>query len=244
MFESTPVAGITAAALGAGTKAQVDWSKVERVKAGDAGGAPHQASFFGAPAAPGNLRHNGMFLPWPAAGGKETLTVAQQGSGKPWLTLQSIAAVQLKAPFAAGYQIKKTITPVEQATAGKYSRGDVLRIALEVIASADMPWVVISDPMRGGATILGSGLGRDSQIDTQGEKSKSGAGRPAIEERSIEAFRSYYEYLPKGVAKMEYTVRLNNVGDFALPPSRVEAMYAPEMFGETPNARMKVEAGR
>ncbi len=29
---------------------------------------------------------------------------------------------------------------------------------------------------------------------------------------------------------MEYTVRLNNVGDFALPPSRVEAMYAPEMF--------------
>ena len=31
---------------------------------------------------------------------------------------------------------------------------------------------------------------------------------------------------------MEYTVRLNNVGDFALPPSRVEALYAPEMFGE------------
>ena len=44
---------------------------------------------------------------------------------------------------------------------------------------------------------------------------------------------------------MEYTVRLNNVGDFALPPSRVEAMYAPEMFGEAPNARVKVlDAGR
>jgi uncharacterized protein YfaS (alpha-2-macroglobulin family) len=39
---------------------------------------------------------------------------------------------------------------------------------------------------------------------------------------------------------MEYTVRLNNVGDFALPPSRVEAMYAPEMFGEVPNARVQV----
>jgi len=46
------------------------------------------------------------------------------------------------------------------------------------------------------------------------------------------------------VVKMEYTVRLNNVGDFALPPSRVEAMYAPEMFGETPNARVKVEAAK
>jgi alpha-2-macroglobulin len=46
------------------------------------------------------------------------------------------------------------------------------------------------------------------------------------------------------VVKMEYTIRLNNVGEFSLPPSRVEAMYAPEMFGETPNARIKVEAAK
>ena len=41
---------------------------------------------------------------------------------------------------------------------------------------------------------------------------------------------------------MEYTLRLNNVGDFALPPSRVEALYAPEMFGAAPNARVQVLA--
>jgi uncharacterized protein YfaS (alpha-2-macroglobulin family) len=246
VFESTPVAGVTAATLGA-VKAQVDWSRVERVKTTDAGGAPNQGTFFGAPASPGNLKNNTMFLPWAASPSgapvRDTLLVTQQGSGKPWLTLQSIAAVQLKAPFAAGYAIKKTITPVEQATAGKYTRGDVLRVTLEVNASADMTWVVISDPIPGGATILGGGLGRDSQIATQGEK-KSGSGWAAFEERSFEAFRSYYEYLPKGVVKMEYTVRLNNVGDFALPPSRVEAMYAPEMFGESPNARVKVEAAK
>ena len=258
-FESTPVTGITAATLGT-IKAQVDWSKVERVKATDAAGVPNQRTFFGAPASPGNLRNNTMFLPWPAAPtgvaaaaaaavasaaapAHDTLLVTQQGTGKPWLTLQSIAAIQLKAPFAAGYQIKKTITPVEQATPGIYTRGDILRIALEVNASADMTWVVVSDPIPGGATILGGGLGRDSQIATQGEK-KSGAGWAAFEERSFEAFRSYYEYMPKGVVKMEYTVRLNNVGDFALPPSRVEAMYAPEMFGEVPNARVKVEAAK
>jgi uncharacterized protein YfaS (alpha-2-macroglobulin family) len=39
---------------------------------------------------------------------------------------------------------------------------------------------------------------------------------------------------------MEYTIRLNNVGSFAVPPSRVEAMYAPEMFGEAPNTRVTV----
>lgn len=243
-FEATPVAGVTKATLAAAAAsvASVDWGKVDRVKTTDAAGAPNQTTFFGAPASPGNLRNNSMFLPWGSAA-KDTLTVTHQGPGKPWLTLQSIAAIQLKAPFNAGYQIKKTITPVEQAVKGIYTRGDVIRISLEVSASADMTWVVISDPVPGGATILGGGLGRDSEIATSGEK-KTGVGWPAFEERSFEAFRSYYEYLPKGVVKMEYTVRLNNVGDFALPPSRVEAMYAPEMFGESPNARVKVEAAK
>lgn len=242
-FEATPVSGVTKAALaGAASGASVDWRKVERIKTTDASGAANQTTWFGAPAAPGNLRNNSMFLPWGtnAAAGQDTLTVTHQGSGKPWLTLQSIAAIALKEPFNAGYQIKRTIIPVEQAVKGVYTRGDVIRITLDVNASADMTWVVISDPVPGGATILGSGLGRDSEMATRGEK-KTGVGWPAFEERSFEAFRSYYEYLPKGKVTMEYTVRLNNVGDFALPPSRVEAMYAPEMFGEAPNERVKVE---
>ncbi len=239
-FEAVPVAGTTRAALG-GATASVDWAKVQPVQAADAAGAPHQTTWFGAPASPGNLRNNSMFLPWPDKSGKEPLTVAQQGTGKPWLTVQSVAAIALKAPFSAGYTLKKSIAPVEQAVPGRYTRGDVLRVTLEVTASADMTWVALTDPIPGGATILGSGLGRDSEIATQGEK-RSGSAWPAFEERSFEAFRSYYEYLPKGTSSVQYTVRLNNVGDFALPPSRVEALYAPEMFGETPNARVKVEA--
>jgi uncharacterized protein YfaS (alpha-2-macroglobulin family) len=241
-FEAVPVAGTTRAAL-AGQAGAVDWSKVERVKASDGQGAMHERSVFGAPATPGTLRNNTLLLPWAASAGKESLTVTHQGAGKPWLTLQSLAAIDLKAPFSAGYALKRTVTPVEQAVPGRYSRGDVLRVTLEVTASADMTWVVVSDPVPGGATILGSGLGRDSQIATQGEK-RAGWSWPAYEERSFEAFRSYHEYLPKGTLMVEYTLRLNNVGLFSLPPSRVEAMYAPEMFAELPNARLKVEAGR
>src|SRR5690606_16285373 len=217
-FESEPVAGSTRAALGA-QSAAVDWARVGRVTAADPEGAAHQRTFFGAPAAPGMLRDNTMVLPWGGAGG--TLSVTHQGSGKPWLTVQSLAAVELKAPFAAGYQVKKTVTPVEQAVPGRMSRGDVLRVALEVNAAADMTWVVLSDPIPGGATILGGGLGRDSQIATRNER-RAGNAWPAFEERSFEVFRAYYEYVPKGTFKVEYTVRLNNVGDFALPPTRVE----------------------
>jgi uncharacterized protein YfaS (alpha-2-macroglobulin family) len=53
-------------------------------------------------------------------------------------------------------------------------------------------------------------------------------------------FRAYYDYVPKGVFWYEYTLRLNNPGEFSLPPTRVEAMYAPELFGQLPNEGLKV----
>jgi uncharacterized protein YfaS (alpha-2-macroglobulin family) len=217
-FDASPVTGSTQANSRSGS-ASVDWGKK--------GVNPD------------------LFLPWATPSSQDNLKVTHTGTGKPWLTVQSMAAVDLKAPFSAGYQLKKTITPVEQANknlpAGSYTRGDVLRITLEVNASADMSWAVITDPVPGGASILGSGLGRDSEIATQGEKASLENG-PAYEERSFEAWRGYYAYLPKGITRVHYTLRLNTLGEFSLPPSRAEAMYAPEMFGESPNGRIKVLA--
>jgi uncharacterized protein YfaS (alpha-2-macroglobulin family) len=103
-----------------------------------------------------------------------------------------------------------------------------------------MTWVVVNDPIPAGASILGTGLGRDSLLATQGEKSK-GWVWPAFEERSFEAFRAYYEYVAKGKWMVEYTYRLNNPGQFQLPTTRVEALYAPEVFAELPNAAVEVK---
>ena len=221
-FESVPVAGRTMASTSASTEASaastpaatkslvVDWSKQ---------------------AAGGSLK-----LPWPAGAG--TLSVAQDGSGKPWLTVQSLAAIPLTAPLRAGYTVTRSISAVEQKDKNKWSRGDVVKVHLEIFAQGDMTWVVVSDPVPGGATILGSGLGRDSAIATRGEK---GEGNWAdFTERSFEAYRSYYSYFARGKHVVEYTLRLNNPGRFALPPTRVEAMYAPETFGEVPNAAIEV----
>jgi uncharacterized protein YfaS (alpha-2-macroglobulin family) len=46
--------------------------------------------------------------------------------------------------------------------------------------------------------------------------------------------------VPKGRFIVDYSVRLNNPGEFNLPATRVEAMYAPEMFGALPNADWRV----
>jgi hypothetical protein len=46
------------------------------------------------------------------------------------------------------------------------------------------------------------------------------------------------------MVKMKETVHLNNVGELSLLPSRPQAMYAPQMFGDVPNMRVKVEAAK
>jgi alpha-2-macroglobulin len=177
-------------------------------------------------------------LSWPDE--KTRITAVHQGQGKPWLLLQSLAAIPLKEPVSRGYEIKKTLTSLERKAPDRWTRGDILRVRLEIRGQSDMTWVAVSDPVPAGAAILGTGLKRDSRILTRGEDRKSSV-RPAFEERSLSAFRAYFDYAPKGVWMMEYTLRLNQSGTFQLPPTRVEALYAPEMYGESPNAILKVE---
>jgi uncharacterized protein YfaS (alpha-2-macroglobulin family) len=174
---------------------------------------------------------------WPA--GREAFSLSHSGRGAPWAIVQSRAAIPLKAPISTGYAIRRGVTSVEQKDKAGYSRGDVYRVTLEVDAQSDMTWVVIDDPIPSGAAILGSGLGRDAGSLTAGEK-RAGWAWPAFVERTQEAYRAYYEFVPKGKFTIEYTVRLNNPGRFDLPATRVEALYAPEMFGESPNAGVQV----
>ena len=178
-------------------------------------------------------------LPWSAGTG--LLKLDHTGSGKPWAIVQSRAAIPLREPLSTGYRITRTVEPVEQKTKGQWTRGDVARVRVQVDAQSDMSWVVVDDPVPGGATLLGGGLGRDSQLLAQGERSE-GEAWPAYEERRFDAYRAYYAFVPKGTFSIEYTVRYNTAGSFSLPTTRVEAMYAPEMLGELPNDALVVQA--
>ena len=209
-FESVPVSGTTTAAIG-DDKFVADWAQ-------------------GADGAQG-------VLGWPKTAAN--LNLAHNGDGKPWAMIQSMAALPLKKPLFTGYKITRTVIPVEQKTKNSWHKGDVVRIRLDIDSQSDMSWVVVNDPIPSGASILGTGLGGDSQILTGGEK-KQGWVWPAFEERTFDSFRAYYRFVPKGKMTVEYTVRLNSEGEFNLPVTRVEAMYAPEMFGELPNEKVTV----
>jgi uncharacterized protein YfaS (alpha-2-macroglobulin family) len=215
-FESTPVTGTTTVALGSEQRA-TRWP-LANAKDDSSGVAT---------------------FPWPAA--KSTVQVKHAGTGQPWAFVQTSAALPLTSPLQAGFAVKRTVTAVEQQTPGRWTRGDVARVRLELEAQADATWVVVDDPVPAGATILGTGLGGQSQRLAAGER-RSGGAWPAFEERRFEAFRAYYRFVPQGRWTVEYTVRLNNPGTFQLPATRVEAMYAPETFAELPNAPLVIDA--
>jgi alpha-2-macroglobulin len=177
-------------------------------------------------------------LPW--KDGRQSLQIKHGGTGRPWVTVRATAALPLTAPLSTGFTIQRSITAIEQREPGKWTRGDVARVRLELEAQSDMTWVVVEDPIPAGATVLGSGLNTQSRILVGGER-REGWVWPAFEERKFEAFRAYYRLVPKGKWTVEYTVRLNNPGTFLLPATRVEAMYAPEMLGEAPNAAVTIE---
>jgi uncharacterized protein YfaS (alpha-2-macroglobulin family) len=182
------------------------------------------------------IRSSVLKQPWPASG-KDDLVLEQRGKGVVWATVQSRAAVPVVKPIMAGYRIQRTVVPVSRAVPGKWSRGDVYRVKLRIVSKTPTIWAVVSDPIPAGATILGGGLGRDSAIATRTEQAGDWWNRPSFVERRFDAYRAYYEYLPQGVTNVEYTVRLNTVGTFHLPPTRVEAMYQPDVFGEAPNLK-------
>jgi alpha-2-macroglobulin len=211
-FESVPVKGTTTASLAAVSQ-KLDWA--------------HDPSG-------GNL-----ILRWPPK--QADLHVEHSGSGDPWVQIRARAAIPLKSPFSSGYRITRTLSAVDSNHGGGWRRGDIARVHLKIDAQTDMTWVVVNDPLPAGASHLGTGLRRDSSIATASENMGTQNATndyywPDFTERPFDAFRAYYQFIPKGTFEVEYTIRLNQAGVFQMPTTRVEALYEPEMMGELPNA--------
>lgn len=173
---------------------------------------------------------------WP----KQTtpLTVTHQGEGSPWLRVSTAARIPITQAQDKGYSIKKTLVPIQQKIKNEWHVGDVVRVELSFYSNQEMGWVVVNDPIPTGAVLLGRGLKRDSQLADAGTNN----WWPVYVEYAADAYRAYYQYLPhRAEWQSAYTMRLNQAGTFNLPATRVEAMYAPDVYGLSPNAQIVVK---
>ncbi len=205
------------------------------------GGAPARTLAWQAMPEHDGVRAQALELPW-ARAGRDVLTLEAKGAGGGWATVSARTAVAEARPVDAGMRIERRITAVSQARPDRWSPGDVYRVRLSIESREPAVWAVLSDPVPAGASILGGGLGRDSAIATRGERVSEDGFGPAFVERDAGMYRAYFEVLPTGVRHVEYTVRIDAPGHFQLPPTRIEALYQPEVFGSAPNAPFDVEA--
>jgi hypothetical protein len=155
----------------------------------------------------------------------------------PWATVAVRAAVPLAAPAFAGYRISREVFFLERRNPDRLTRGDVLKIRMTIDAPVDRTWVVVEDPIPAGASIVSGGGGQSAML---ADRASGGNGYPDYVERGLDAWRGYFGWLPKGRITVEYAVRVNAVGRFLMPPTRVEAMYSPEIHAALPNHPLTV----
>lgn len=178
-----------------------------------------------------------LHLPLPSTPG--ALLLRHDGAAGPWATVSVRAAVPLKAPVFAGYRITREVSFIQRQRPDRISRGDVMRVRITVEAPVDRTWVVIDDPIPAGASILGAGGGQSAMLAGQASGT-GGESYPSYVEQGFDAWRGYFGWLAKGKAIVEYAVRLNGTGKLQLPPTKVEAMYSPEIHAALPNATITI----
>src|SRR5690606_31992981 len=149
-------------------------------------------------------------MPWADSAGE--LALQHEGQGRAWIGVRAEARVRVAEPSGAGFRVERRIVPVQRSRPDAWSHGDVYRVELEIHARDGSNWVVLDDPVPAGASILGSGLGRDSEIRSEADRMADYP--PAFVERSNTSYRAYYDYMPAGRVTLAYTVRLNTVGNF------------------------------
>lgn len=177
----------------------------------------------------------GFTLPLPTTAAPLLL---RQGAGQgPWALVRVRAAVPLTQAVAAGYRMTRSVEMVRAAHPGRWTRGDVVRVTITVDAEAERNWVVVNDPIPPGAQILGN-QGGQSELLRDGEN--GGGVAPDYVEHARDAWRGYFGWVPRGQFTVSYTMRLNTAGLFRMPPSRVEAMYAPAIFAAVPRAPVTI----
>ncbi len=181
------------------------------------------------------LTPRGATASFPMPADEADVRLMHLGAGQPYVTLTLLAAAPGQEAQEQGYRITRQVEALERRQSDRLSRGDIVRIRIEIDAREDMGWVMVEDPTPPGATLqdpprwAGQGVGANPQ-----------AVRPVWEQHLVGAYRAYFAYLPRGRHRVEYTLRLMHDGLFHLPPTRVEALYAPELRGSMPNGVIKI----
>lgn len=149
--------------------------------------------------------------------------------------------------------LDEALATVPDATLASFGAGDLVLADIVVVTPKPRNFVAIDDPLPAGFEAVDMRLATTSdrlrQLDAPRGIDEDDAAMERAEwatayTREVRDDRVLFfvDHMPAGVFRYRYLARATSLGAFVSPPTRAEAMYAPETFGRTGAATVVVEA--
>ena len=149
----------------------------------------------------------------------------------------------------AGFQVQRSYavdgTAVMKTT---FKAGDLIRVTLRIRNTKERRYVAVTDPLPAGtepvdtwfATTASALLDRQTPAETGGWMWWERGGWDYIE-RHDDRVNVFATRLGEGSHEFTYLLRATTAGTFVTPPTHVEEMYEPEVFGRTATMTVEVQ---
>ena len=141
---------------------------------------------------------------------------------------------------------------IPKKTSDAVNAGELVIVDLLFESAEPRERVVLDDPLPAGLEAL------DYDLDTTSKASRDASAkqpdpkatwlgttfRTATLRREVRDDRvvTYFDRIEPGMYRVSYLARASSVGTFVVPPTRIEAMYSPEVFGRTAASTLSVRA--
>ncbi len=194
----------------------------------------------------------------------ENLVFQKQGAGALFYSLRlRYAPRELPStPLERGFAVQKSqrsvpVAALEQAlgelpnparSSQSFAGGDLVLVDLLVTAPSLRHYVVIEDPLPAGLEAIDASLATSSaDLDVEARAPQDSADHPSPfqsswyrQELRDDRVLFFVDHMPAGIYHYRYLARATTLGSFVLPPTRVEEMYQPEVFGRTAAGQVEV----
>lgn len=174
------------------------------------------------------------------------LSIAKKGEGVLYYGAR-LAYVARKPmdPRDEGLAISKRFETLDGKPLDTVRGGDVIVVKLEVVVPQESLYVVVEDPLPAGFEAVNTTLATESNEQAEALE-ESGPEEPWWYEgfNHIEMHDNrvllFADDLAPGVHTYRYLARALTYGEFGLPGTKAEQMYAPEVFGRSRERTVKI----
>jgi len=167
------------------------------------------------------------------------------GSGTAHYTVRVIEARRDDgAALSRGFSVTRSYLDDAGQPLKTIKAGDLITVKLTVTADNAMRWIALVDPLPAGLEVV------NPRLATSADTSRDPQGNPPArrwddvawvhQEIHDDHVQWFADTMSSGTYELHYKARAATAGTFAALPTRIEAMYEPEIMGRTASTTLTI----